>query len=420
MDNLKTEEKSPLLLYIVEGETNLSKNNKRDDFNSKGRLYGISSGATTVFTEFPNYVSPCWMTALLSTLTFLIMLLVLVAYMGPQDNMRFPRCTRSADVENLDNTTIYLVHDLNDWTQKQLQMVEKIKNEYQNFNIHLVLIRPSFDKNIKSPAIIVTKPTTVTTTLTTSKPLKKNRAKRSKTNSKRIKHDPIFVPFGIKGLLDFLLHNTMDNKIVKRSINGSETNPSIFNLTELLPTTTTKQQPLTLDNILTGLIVENITMEQAFFNTPLQYTWQKLSPDLKIFAIRILHLWQYGGMSFKINIDDNESDNVEKFSVSPRISMQKITEAESTSNDKLNNFILNGKKTFDQLPNEVVTADDKALHIYTKAPCHVFFGEILMKLKHAKKNATAKKIIKNSLKVFCKHSAVGNNYCRSVFKLAEY
>lgn len=53
MDDTKPEEKSPLLFYLVEAEDDVAKTHKRVNFD-KGRLYGISSGATTVFTEFPS------------------------------------------------------------------------------------------------------------------------------------------------------------------------------------------------------------------------------------------------------------------------------------------------------------------------------------------------------------------------------
>lgn len=65
MADLKPEEKSPLLLYLVDGDENVSQNNKRVNFD-KGRLYGISSGATAVFTEFPSkycsiYITSSWL-----------------------------------------------------------------------------------------------------------------------------------------------------------------------------------------------------------------------------------------------------------------------------------------------------------------------------------------------------------------------
>jgi len=57
MDDPKPEEKSPLLFYLVEAEGDMAQTHKRVNFD-KGRLYGISSGATTVFTKFPskNYI----------------------------------------------------------------------------------------------------------------------------------------------------------------------------------------------------------------------------------------------------------------------------------------------------------------------------------------------------------------------------
>ncbi|KAH1025313.1 hypothetical protein HUJ05_010058 [Dendroctonus ponderosae] len=51
------------------------------------------------------------------------------------------------------------------------------------------------------------------------------------------------------------------------------------------------------------------------------------------------------------------------------------------------------------MPQEVVTADDEGLHIFTKSPCHAFFGEVLGYLRRARGDETPKMIIRKSLKV---------------------
>lgn len=97
----------------------------------------------------------------------------------------------------------------------------------------------------------------------------------------------------------------------------------MYNLTDLFSIITPKPHPKILQDIIDdfpGLTVKNATAEEIFFKSPLQHSWAKFNPDLLLFAIRAVHLWQYGGLSFKL--DDNggngaEWENVEKFSVAP-------------------------------------------------------------------------------------------------------
>lgn len=51
MAKTDSEEKHPLLLYIVEND-DVSKTNKR--YFDKNRFHGIASGATAVFKQFPG------------------------------------------------------------------------------------------------------------------------------------------------------------------------------------------------------------------------------------------------------------------------------------------------------------------------------------------------------------------------------
>lgn len=218
----------------------------------------------------------------------------------------------------------------------------------------------------------------------------------------------------------------------------------MLNLTELFPLTT-QSRPETLEQVtqnFPGLTIENITAKEGFYKSPLEKTWQKLSPDLLLFALRVLHLWEYGGLSFKIDDDISPQPymrrwkKVDNFPLKPGLSANfhlsyiikkscfldtiriKSPNFEDSTTSKLSKFIQNGKESFERLPKEVVTADDEGLHIFTKSPCHVFFGEVLVNLRRSRGDETPKRIIRKSLKVFCRHSAVGNNYCKNLIRTA--
>ncbi|KAH1016028.1 uncharacterized protein LOC109537850 isoform X2 [Dendroctonus ponderosae] len=399
-----------------------------------------------------DYVSPCWVTALLSSLIFFMMVLLMVSSIGSSRNLRVPRCTHS-NPEELSNKTIHLVHQSSDWSQEQVNFLEKIKSEYQGYDVHLVLVRqPSIKgKDLKKHSHHIEKVRNRNLSVPVNRTfnsiagihsvlLGMKRAKRSKKNARALRRkkrghedsSSMGLGLGVKYLLDILLRSKIEstNVIMKKRSNDSKPLPDMFNLTDLFSIITPKPRPKTLEDIIDdfpGLTVKNATAEEIFFKSPLQHSWAKFNSDLLLFAVRAMYLWQYGGLSFKVDGnggDGAEWENVEKFSVAPVVTLQNLDHTSiqmvphevSTRNDKLHKFILAGRTTFENMPQEVVTADDEGLHIFTKSPCHAFFGEVLGYLRRARGDETPKMIIRKSLKVFCKYAAVGNNYCRNLVR----
>lgn len=43
-------------------------------------------------------------------------------------------------MEKLGNSTIHLVHSSEQWSQNELENLQKIKREYPGYNVHLVLV----------------------------------------------------------------------------------------------------------------------------------------------------------------------------------------------------------------------------------------------------------------------------------------
>ncbi|XP_066246320.1 uncharacterized protein [Euwallacea similis] len=435
MEDARSEEKSPLLLYPTEDDGNVSKNNNRVNFD-KGRLYGISSGATAVFTDFPNHISPCWTITLLVSLIFFVMAILIFSSMVPSSSIRVPRCSYS-NVEPLGNRTIHLVHPSGNWNKEQLSALERIKREYEGFDMHLVLTNiplSNLNQTLQPQNYLDMGRRPVSTSPRSQTPEIKRAKQVSKENGKNVlvrkkRHhmnqmSSIGNSFGVKSLLDMFLGNKVN--IDKRSSNETSELPGLLNPTERITFSTLSPRPKTLDDVLRdipGLTIRNVTPQEIFSKSPLHNSWSKFTPELLIFAARILGLWKYGGLSFKIDGGNTgrEEDDLKKFSVASGNTLQAMESSPSgptlpPHEDKLTDFILKGRKSFEGLPNEVVTADDKGLHIFTKSPCHVFFGEILVNLKRSKGDETPKRIIQKSLKVFCRHAAVGNDYCRHLIR----
>ncbi|XP_066153136.1 uncharacterized protein [Euwallacea fornicatus] len=378
------------------------------------------------------HISPCWTTTLLVSLIFFMMALLIFSSMVPSSSIRVPRCSYS-NLEPLGNRTIHLVHSSGNWNKEQLSALERIKREYKGFAVRLVLLQSNSNKNTNtSPSnypeverrLMPTSLVTQAPENKTAKKISKEVGKSVLVRRKRHRTDQMSsfgIGFGVKSLLDMFLGNKAD--IGKRSSN--EIN-ELLNPTEHVTFTTQSPRPKTLDEVLgdiPDLIIRNATPREIFSKSPLHHYWGKFTPELLIFAARILGLWKYGGISFKIDGGNagREENDLKKFFVAPGNTLQALESSPSgltlpPHEDKLMDFILKGKKSFEGLPNEVVTADDQGFHIFTKSPCHVFFGEILVNLKRSKGDETPKQIIQKSLKVFCRHAAVGNNYCRHLIR----
>ncbi|KAJ8956674.1 hypothetical protein NQ318_014029 [Aromia moschata] len=335
------------------------------------------------------YIGTCWVTTALSGLLFFMLVLLLMSALTTGGH-RLPRCTSK---EEINNDTIHLVHTHHpeEWRSEEVDLFEKIVENYSQYKIHLILIQRTTPHTKRDYATEEEKHTT------------ESRKKR------KIDDLRLSINMGAKRLLDILLHG--------KSV--------LYNSTEKL-TRTTRSVPKstmpfkTLDDLLKvhpNIILENTTYNQIFFMSPLYAYWSLLNENLKVFAVRTLQLWQYGGISFDL---EPHSKSVEK---KTNNSTEAVNNTSSEKEDdnifkrKLLNFVISEKNNYEKLPTGVVTADDEALHMESKIPCHAFFGEIMMHLRRAQENTTVKDILQESLKVFCRHSAADKKYCDILKKM---
>lgn len=152
-----------------------------------------------------------------------------------------------------------------------------------------------------------------------------------------------------------------------------------------------KQKKSNFENVVrkhSGVLIEWLNYTEIFTNSPLQTTWRNLNEKSKLFACRVMYLWQYGGISFDL--------------------------LENWGNKTLENVIVLGLKAFRNLPKGTVTIDDKGWHMESGIGCHAFFGDLLMNLKKANNQDTVQSIIKKTLDVFCKKGNIESGYCSTV------
>lgn len=145
------------------------------------------------------------------------------------------------------------------------------------------------------------------------------------------------------------------------------------------------------------------TYEDVFKLTPFHYSWQHLNYKTRDFAIRILYLWNYGGISF--DLEQSESF----ISVLKQIIVFSSTHNRRVFSD--NHVALLSSLSFAKLPEDVVIIDNEGRYMQTRAPCHVFFAEVLLKLKSANRHTEIKDILESTLRQFCKRGAVTKQYC---------
>lgn len=181
----------------------------------------------------------------------------------------------------------------------------------------------------------------------------------------------------------------------------------------MTPTTTTTA---TLDDIRQKhpkIFVERLSYEDAFRNSPLYNTWRNLNDHMRLFAIRVLDLWQYAGLSFELPDDHDDRYKYETDSNNSTPGVVEIDTEAPGNAEKLGKFIQMGFSSYSKLPEGVVTVDDEGLHMETKTSCHAFFGEVLMALRKANRSDNPTDILKKTLAVFCMKRAVDPKYCRA-------
>ncbi|XP_044272796.1 uncharacterized protein LOC123016452 [Tribolium madens] len=318
----QTDEQFPLLLVLM-GNEDVAQNNKR---LFRGRLDGITSGASAIITEWPNYLSSCWLTALICGITLFIASIMLTSCMTYEHHLRYPRC--SSEYQLIDNRTIHLVHTSHKWHLNQLRTLENIVKAFPDYQIHLLIVGSKTHQYIK---------------------LKRAINNETKTNETKIIHQ-------------------------------NKTEFTIDDLVQKYP----------------HILVSQLSYGDIFSNSPLYFSWIRLSPQMKLFAIRVLQIWQFGGLSFDIP---------------DKVANKRCKNYTSLLEMKIRLFVRYGKKRYEKLGQDVVSVDSNGLHMESKTPCHAFFGKVLTNLRKASQKATPRMVLTGPIYAFCKAGVVDEEFC---------
>lgn len=258
-----------------------------------------------------------------------------MATMSTQYNHRLLRCVTNTPV---DNHTIHLVHSSRRWSKEQLKLVESISQTFLN---HTILVTVMKDPNF----------------------IFSERPKREINDNK--------ITNKTNRIIKMLLPNKTDQDHNEKTIEEiAEKHPNVL------------------------LMYQNYN--EMFDKTPLSFNWVMFNDKMRIFAVRVLQLWQYGGISFDLfPYEKSESSISEK------------TQRYNT----LTELIKNGKQRFENLEADQVSVDNLGFHMESRVPCHAFFGKVLMRLKKANPGSTAKCVLRGPLYSFCKMGAVEKKFC---------
>lgn len=338
------------------------------------------------------------------------MMILLLLSAITTNSIRVPRCVAG---QELNNKTIHLVHpyEKEEWQPIEFDIIRRVIENYQDFKIHLILINkepskriPKYERNILNETEVTVIPKTTIGNILTSKSKTgfRNKDKFGKRKRRKVNDYHFNVNMEARKLLDILLNG----KILEPNENFKSTNTIPAITTNEITENTSTKPVSSLEDLLKmypDIIVENTTFNQVFFNSPLYPYWPEMNENIRIFAIRVLELWQYGGISFDLQpmLQNNGKNSLN------------LTDnhIEQIYNTKVMKFIITQKKKFYSLPDNVVAADDEGLHMESKIPCHAFFGEILMNLTKSHNYSSVQDILKSSIAVFCKHYAAEKRYC---------
>ncbi|CAG9862440.1 unnamed protein product [Phyllotreta striolata] len=383
MSKFNTEEKSPLL-FVLDAEDDLS----RSRYFDRSRFSGISTGATAVFTQFPNYINPCWLMTALCSIVFFMMFFILVSLMTAV-TFKMPRCTAMGD--ETFNKTIHLVHVHQPYREAdQIRIIEDLMAVKSDYNIRILSISNGVEHPVKGTDAPNSTYTEVVTTRATTASTVNATVEKKKALYKLLRRevDP-------KRFFDMLLRGTFVK--IDHLIETTTTIP---------PTTTKSTKRIRSVEELSELYPQRVTYERTTFNqqfyvnSPLYPYYTFLSDKAKIFAMRVLQIWQYGGVSYDLqapgdvlkDIVRNKFDKVRNFV---------ITERESAESNENSN----------KIGEMIVSVDEKGLHLESKVACHAFFGQLLMTLRRTDKWSTVKHLMQYSIRRYCKHYAHNSDYC---------
>lgn len=305
-----------------------------------------------------------------------VFLVTLLALSAAANNSRYDhlttRCIGSHiyDYKKISNDTVHLVHGSDPWRRDQVAVLEGVLQNYDASKVHLVLVCNA--KSDELPEV----PEDNAVLSTTKTTMKRARKKREKL-SKKIK------PLKAK----------TEPRRKKRSA----------------------AQRTLQDVLLTypDIIVETVNYTEAFKNSPLYNTWHNLNEKTRIFAIRTIFLWQYGGISFDL-LEENYKD-LSRFNYD--IFKNKTKAAAETKGNKtatVGDVVELGLIAFRELPKGIVTIDDKGWHMESRTSCHAFFGDMLMNIRKADQETMPEHIIKRTLNIFCKRGSIDSGYCSTV------
>lgn len=382
------------------------------------------------------------------------------------------RCknTHLYDKENKNQSTlIHLVHGPTPWMQSQLDALEEIAQNYPSFHIELIVIQneinfisnddKSVSKEHEQPGYFQgphnedkpsettkqiqennTSPSTLETyaksgnSTNVTHPEELKRVKRIKRHSKHKQNTnrkkrfypwekiQLNINIGTRKLLKmFLNRKVFEQPFVKGHRQKKEASHSRTQISTTLPLVHSIQD---LIKMYSNIHMKNSTYEEIFKHSPLHFTWHNLNQITRLFAVRVLQMWNFAGITFDlpefpktpesmkaIPIDNTKVSVNNKSNTTNTSSVQKsFTENEG----KYKKLIIVGLPSFEQLPEGLVTVDDNGLHMETKTICHAFFGEILINFKGSTLETMPADIIKKTLKTFCKRGAVDSDYCKNI------
>ncbi|XP_028134140.1 uncharacterized protein LOC114329294 isoform X2 [Diabrotica virgifera virgifera] len=366
-----SEEKAPLLYVVDDG---LPKDYRYFD---TGRFSGISSGATAVFTHFPDYIGTCCVVTAVSALIFFMMMLLVLSTLTVA-SLRLPRC---ATAQEIANDTIHLVHIHNPNYQEieKLNFVQELVKLYPTYNIRILTLPGKEEiQNKIIPGTIekesIEENSNAQNEITSSIAASTQKQSNILQRMKDIKDTQLLLNMLMRGMF-------MDIKTTESTTAQSTTDKAIKNVEDL-------------GGIYPKISYENISYNETFFGTPLQTSYKYINEKLQIFAVRVLQIWQYGGLSFDLQ-------NADKADLKHLISKESTHhhDFEITEKDSRNVWV------------NTVSVDDQAFHLESKIPCHVFFEQILMILRGADQFTTVQDVMKKAIRSFCLHYPVNRENC---------
>lgn len=297
--------------------------------------------------------------------------------MHPKMNVLTAKCRNNLEYTRNNNTvTIHLVHGPDPWNQQQIVNLEQIVLYYPQAHIDLISIRnPMQLPNAVTPIKNNSNGSTLKLIETTTSSQNSKTVASLKTQKRWQR---------LKRISSYLNINIGPKKLLKSTSR---------NITSAKKSSTKLETLNGLLNKYPCIHLHNTTYSEVFQKSSLYLTWHKTNEATRLFAIRVLQMWNYAGISFDLMKSDESGDDYWR---------------------KHKRMIAVGLSSFKSLPSGLVTIDEEGAHMETKTTCHAFFGEILMALENVTMNTKPADVIRQVLNKFCKRGTVDNAYCLKV------